>query len=29
MMKLYEARHGSEDGIPATWEIVYALARRR
>ena len=29
MMRLYDARHRSDDGIPATWEIVYALARRR
>jgi malonyl-CoA O-methyltransferase len=28
MMRVYEARHGGPDGIPATWEIVYAVARR-
>jgi len=29
MMRTYEARHGDAEGIPATWEIVYALARPR
>jgi malonyl-CoA O-methyltransferase len=28
MIRAYEARHRGADGIPATWEIVYALARR-
>jgi malonyl-CoA O-methyltransferase len=28
MIRLYEARHRGADGVPATWEIVYALARR-
>jgi malonyl-CoA O-methyltransferase len=27
MMQAYAARHGGPEGIPATWEIVYALAR--
>jgi malonyl-CoA O-methyltransferase len=28
MMRLYAERHGDAGGIPATWDVVYALARR-
>jgi len=28
MSAIYEARHGGADGVLATWEIVYAVARR-
>jgi malonyl-CoA O-methyltransferase len=28
MMQVYAGRHGGPEGIPATWEIVYALARQ-
>ena len=27
MARLYQARHGGPDGVPATWEIAYAVAR--
>jgi malonyl-CoA O-methyltransferase len=27
MARAYEARHGGPAGVPATWEIVYAVAR--
>ncbi len=28
MAMAYQARHGERGGVPATWEIVYALAQR-
>lgn len=28
MARLYTERHGEERGVPATWEILYAVARR-
>jgi malonyl-CoA O-methyltransferase len=26
--RLYEERHGGEGGVPATWDVAYAVARR-
>ncbi len=27
MSRIYEERHGGEGGVPATWDVAYALAR--
>jgi len=28
MSRIYEARHGGAGGVPATWDVAYAVARR-